>query len=188
MTDTEFTDALTRYRPCLLRTARRMFRQHAEDAVQEGLLRAWAHRDQFRGESAITTWLYICVVRAGQEMYRRRRFTQPKDFREWQNWDPEHIINGWEDWGYWTTAQDRHPSPEQQVITNELLCRIFIRLKPRERQALAAQMVGITSAEQSRMYRRPRSVVYDDSYRALRAGRAILAGCTSNRTEQKGAN
>src|SRR5580704_3089716 len=32
-------------------------REDAEDAVQQGLLNAFVHRDQFRGQSAFSTWL-----------------------------------------------------------------------------------------------------------------------------------
>ena len=57
--------------------------QGAEDAVQEGLLRALRAADSFRGESAIGTWLTRIVINVCLDDLRRQQNhrTQP--------WDPE---------------------------------------------------------------------------------------------------
>lgn len=48
----------------------------AEDAVQEGLLRAYEHLETFRGESAFKTWLVKVVANAARQL-RRQKSRQP---------------------------------------------------------------------------------------------------------------
>jgi RNA polymerase sigma-70 factor (ECF subfamily) len=48
--------------------------QEAADVTQEALLRAFAHRDSFRGDSRFTTWLYrIAATTALMHLRQRRR-------------------------------------------------------------------------------------------------------------------
>jgi RNA polymerase sigma-70 factor (ECF subfamily) len=44
----------------------------AEDLVQETLLRAWQHRDAFRGESSLRTWLYQIATNACLDVLKKR--------------------------------------------------------------------------------------------------------------------
>jgi RNA polymerase sigma-70 factor (ECF subfamily) len=45
----------------------------AADAVQEALLKAWAHRDDFRGEAALDSWIHRIAVNAALDLLRRRK-------------------------------------------------------------------------------------------------------------------
>lgn len=45
----------------------------AEDALQESLLDAWRHLDQFRGDAAFTTWMYRIVTNRCLAALRRPR-------------------------------------------------------------------------------------------------------------------
>ena len=45
----------------------------AEDAVQEALTQAWVHLPQFRGDSALRTWLFRITANAVLSARRRRR-------------------------------------------------------------------------------------------------------------------
>ena len=45
----------------------------AADAVQEALLKAWAHRDDFRGEAALDSWIHRIAVNAALDQLRRRK-------------------------------------------------------------------------------------------------------------------
>ncbi len=45
--------------------------QDADDAVQDGCLRAYQRAGQFRGDSAVTTWLHRIVVNAAFDLVRR---------------------------------------------------------------------------------------------------------------------
>ena len=37
----------------------------AADAVQEALLKAWNHRDEFRGEAALDSWIHRIALERG---------------------------------------------------------------------------------------------------------------------------
>ena len=47
--------------------------EEAEDALQEGLLAAFCHLDQFQGRSKFSTWLHSIVVNAALQNLRRRK-------------------------------------------------------------------------------------------------------------------
>ncbi len=53
--------------------------EEAADALQDALISAFRRADQFRGDSAVTTWLHRIVVNASLDRLRRRavRFAQP---------------------------------------------------------------------------------------------------------------
>jgi RNA polymerase sigma-70 factor, ECF subfamily len=61
--------------PSLHRSAYRVLGNavDAEDAVQDALLSACTHLDQFRGESQISTWLTAIVVNSARMQLRDRR-------------------------------------------------------------------------------------------------------------------
>lgn len=44
----------------------------AADAVQEALLKAWRHRDEFRGDSELDTWIHRIALNAALDLMRRR--------------------------------------------------------------------------------------------------------------------
>lgn len=56
------------YRACLRITGRPAL---AEEAVQEALLKAWRHRDSFRGEAEVDTWVHRIAVHAAIDLLRR---------------------------------------------------------------------------------------------------------------------
>jgi RNA polymerase sigma-70 factor (ECF subfamily) len=53
--------------------------EEASDALQDALISAYRRADQFRGDSAVTTWLHRIVVNASLDRLRRRavRTAQP---------------------------------------------------------------------------------------------------------------
>jgi RNA polymerase sigma-70 factor, ECF subfamily len=59
----------------LYRIARGIVRNdsEAEDIVQEAYMRAFAHLERFRGESALATWLLRIVINEGLERLRKKR-------------------------------------------------------------------------------------------------------------------
>lgn len=67
--------ALEKYRPQLMSLATRMVRDPdiAEDLVQECLLRAWQGLGRFRGESAVSTWLYKILMNCAFTQFSRTR-------------------------------------------------------------------------------------------------------------------
>jgi RNA polymerase sigma-70 factor, ECF subfamily len=72
-----FEALMRRHNRLLYRTARSILRNDgdAEDCVQEAFLRAWRHRDQFRGEAAPSTWLTRIVINEALMKLRRGKAT-----------------------------------------------------------------------------------------------------------------
>ena len=69
-----FTELVKRHRDRLWAVALRTTGdpEEAADAVQDALISAYRRADQFRGESAVTTWLHRIVVNASLDRMRRR--------------------------------------------------------------------------------------------------------------------
>jgi RNA polymerase sigma-70 factor (ECF subfamily) len=72
-----FRAIMQRYNQRLYRIARSILRNdaEAEDAVQEGYLRAFTHLDGFRGESSLSTWLSRIIMNEALGRLRARRPT-----------------------------------------------------------------------------------------------------------------
>src|SRR2546430_4058311 len=70
----EMEDVLSRRLPSFYRSAYRFLGNpaDAEDAVQEALLSAYKHLDQFRGQSQMSTWLTAIVSNCARMQLRRR--------------------------------------------------------------------------------------------------------------------
>ena len=88
----------------------------AEDAVQEALLAAYKHINQFRGQSQISTWL-TTIVRNCALMQLRKRPRQihfPLD-KELRNEQPRFL---------WEGLADERPGPEEEFRNFELTSRL----------------------------------------------------------------
>jgi RNA polymerase sigma-70 factor, ECF subfamily len=70
----ETQDVFSRYLPLLHRIAHRYLGNaaDAEDAVQDALLSAYKHLDQFRGQAQVSTWLVAIVSNCARMQLRRR--------------------------------------------------------------------------------------------------------------------
>jgi RNA polymerase sigma-70 factor, ECF subfamily len=74
--------------------------EDAEDVVQESLLKAFEHLDQFRGTSKFSTWLTRIAINSALMLMRKRRarletsYDKPGDSTEiqapWDSPDPSH--------------------------------------------------------------------------------------------------
>lgn len=72
--DQAFGKLITRHRDRLWAVALRTTGdpEEAADALQDALISAFRRADQFRGDSAVTTWLHRIVVNASLDRLRRR--------------------------------------------------------------------------------------------------------------------
>lgn len=71
-----FAQIFRRHAAAMFRYALRMLdgnTDDAEEAVQEALAKAWEHLPQFRGESALRTWLFTITANVILAARRRRR-------------------------------------------------------------------------------------------------------------------
>ena len=141
----ELQDVFSRYLPLLYRTAYRYLGNtaDAEDAVQDALLSAYKHLDQFRGQAQMSTWLVAIVSNCARMQLRRRRRQLHLSLNE-QFGDEQ---------GY--TVSDRladcGPSPEEAYQDAELHERIMQfaeELSPPLRRAFQLRdLDGLTTSE-----------------------------------------
>lgn len=127
----------------------------AEDAVQEALLAAYRHIDQFRGKSQISTWL-TTIVRNSALMQLRKRprqihFPLDEQFGEEQ---PRSL---------WKGLADNRPSPEDEFRNSELRTRLrtcTALLSPTLRRTFQLRVIdGLTILETARILGLPHGTV-----------------------------
>jgi RNA polymerase sigma-70 factor, ECF subfamily len=70
-TDQLFAPCIPRLRKAAARLLRNPY--DAEDALQDGLLSAFRHLDQFQGRAQFMTWMYSIVTNAARSKLRRER-------------------------------------------------------------------------------------------------------------------
>jgi RNA polymerase sigma-70 factor (ECF subfamily) len=114
----QFDDVLSRHLPAFQRMAFRKLGNtaDAEDAVQDALLSAYKHLDQFNGQAQMSTWLTTIVINSARMRSRKRsrRFEVSLDAPfddDQQNWIAERIA-------------DDSPSPEDVCRESELHERV----------------------------------------------------------------
>jgi len=155
----------------------------AEDAVQEALLAAYKHINQFRGQSQISTWL-TTIVRNSALMQLRKRprqihFPLDEEFGEEQ---PRFLREG---------LADGRPSPEDQFRNSELAAcfrKCLALLSPTLRRTFQLRVVdGLSIFETARVLGVPHGTVKAQLTRArakiVRHMRPVLA--PSRRTPQR---
>jgi RNA polymerase sigma-70 factor, ECF subfamily len=127
----------------------------AEDAVQEALLAAYKHINQFRGQSQISTW-FTTIVRNSALMQLRRR--------------PRHIhfpldteVGEERQRFLWEKLVDGRPSPEEECRNSELTLRLrkcTALLSPTLRRTFQLRVVeGFSILETARILGLPRGTV-----------------------------
>ena len=138
-------DVFLRYLPLLYRTAYRYLGNaaDAEDAVQDALLSAYKHLDQFRGQAQMSTWL-VAIVSNCARMQLRRRPRQIHVSLNEQFGDEQ---------GYTVSERlvDCAPSPEEEYRKAELherLMQFAEELSPTLRRAFQLRdLDGLTISE-----------------------------------------
>jgi RNA polymerase sigma-70 factor (ECF subfamily) len=141
----ELQDAFSRCLPLLHRTAYRYLGNvaDAEDAVQDALLSAYKHLDQFRGQAQMSTWL-VAIVSNCARMQLRRRPRQIHVSLNDQFGDEQ---------GYALSERLVHfgPSPEEEYRKAELhehLMQFVEKLSPPLRRAFQLRdLDGLSTSE-----------------------------------------
>ena len=145
----ELSDVFSRYLPLLYKTAYRYLGNpaDAEDAVQDALLSAYKHMDQFRGQAQISTWL-VAIVNNCARMQLRKRPRQIHVSLDEQIGDEE---------GY-TLAErlaDCGPSPEEECRRAEMherIMQVTEELSPALRKAFELRdLEGLTTSETAKV-------------------------------------
>jgi RNA polymerase sigma-70 factor (ECF subfamily) len=115
----EMEDVLSRYLPRFYRSAYRQLGNaaDAEDAVQDALLAAYKHLDQFKGQAQMSTWL-TAIVKNCARMQLRRRPRQPHvSLDEPSEEDQEYCLSD--------RLADSGLSPEDECRNSELRGRLL---------------------------------------------------------------
>src|SRR5438445_13446561 len=110
----EMQDVLSRYLPSFYRRAYRYLGNaaDAEDAVQDALLSAFKHLDQFKGQAQMSTWLTAIVANSARMQLRRRPRQIHLSLDERFGEEQEYSLS--EQLAYW------RPSPEDKYQRSEL--------------------------------------------------------------------
>jgi len=158
-----FETIMRRYNRQLYRDARSILRNdaEAEDAVQEGYLRAYQSLAMFRAESSLGTWLTRIVINQALERVRRRK-------RELN--DADNNIIDLE--AHLHMASSEHQTPETAAMraqTRELLEQKIDQLPSAFRAVFVLRALEELSRRVKFQARRPESALHDSA----RPGRAF---------------
>jgi len=141
----EMQDVLSRSLPSFYRKAYRQLGNaaDAEDAVQDALLSAYKHLDQFKGQAQMSTWLTAIVINSARMQLRRRprqiHLSLDERFGEEQGYSLSEQLADW------------RPSPEDKYQRSELrgcLMQFLSELSPPLRKAYQLrELDGLTTRE-----------------------------------------
>lgn len=158
--------------PSLYRRAFRLLRNaaDAEDAVQDALLAAYTHMDQFRGRSQMSTWLSAIVHNCARMQLRKRARRLHLPLEE-QNAEAYEL----------TVSQrlaEQRPGPEEECRKSELSRRLHhcqTHLSPTLRRAFQLRDVeGLSIRETARILGIPDGTVKAQSARARKKLRDLM--------------
>ncbi len=119
----------------------------AEDAVQETLLRAWRHREQFTGDALVRAWLYRIATNVCLDMIRARsrRIPDAGSFPEvsWLQPYPDRLLD---------EIASTEDQPDVVAVARETIELAFLAalqvLPPRQRAALIMRdVLGMPAAD-----------------------------------------
>lgn len=167
-------DAVSRYRPSLYRRAFHYVRDphDAEDAVQEALLSAYKHLDQFKRTAKITTWLTAIVTNSALVQLRRRPRYSYVSLNEQLN-DEQDLCPS-------DTLADQRPNPEHACASSEshsFLMQSLSRLSPSLRQAIQLRyMDGLSISEAAQTLAVPVSTMKARVWRARTQLKRMMTG------------
>ncbi len=144
----------------------------AEDAVQDALLAAFQHLNQFRGEAQLSTWLTAIVVNcARMQMRKRSRYIHVSlDSRIGE--DQEYSLSD--------TLVDHRPGPEDEchrATLNARLMKSAARLSPTLRRTFHLRFVDhLSVGETARVLGVPTGTVKAQTARAKAKLQKLVRG------------
>jgi RNA polymerase sigma-70 factor (ECF subfamily) len=142
----------------------------AEDAVQDALLAAYTHLDQFRGQAKISTWLTTIVLNCARLQLRRRlrhvQVSLDECTGELQSLSLSERI------------ADHRPNPEDECTESELsvrLTHLYRHLSPTMRRAFQlCDVDGLSIRETARILGVPTGTVKAQSARARKRLKELM--------------
>ena len=158
--------------PSLYRRAYRLLGNaaDAEDAVQDALIAAYSHLDQFKGQSQLGTWLTSIVLNCARLQLRRRQ--------RHVNVPLDESIGEIETHSVGERLIDRGPSPEDQCSHAELssrLTRFHSQLSPTLRKTFQLRDIdGRSIRETAQILGVPTGTVKAQSARARKKLKELM--------------
>jgi RNA polymerase sigma-70 factor, ECF subfamily len=149
----ELEDAVSRYLPRLYSRAYRYVGDphDAEDAVQDALLSAYKHLDQFKATARMTTWLTTIVTNSALTQLRRRPRHSHVSLNEQLNKEQDYSLSD--------TLADARPNPEDECASSEshgFLMQFISELSPSLQQAVQLRYLeGLSMSEAARILEVP---------------------------------
>ena len=146
---TQLQDLVSSYLPTLYRRAYRYVANphDAEDAVQDALLSAYKHLDQFKGTAKLTTWLTTIVANSALTQLRRRPRQPHVSLNEQLNEEQDYFLSD--------ILADARPNPEDQCASSEshgFLLHFLEELSPVLKQAIQLRYLdGLKICEAARI-------------------------------------
>jgi RNA polymerase sigma-70 factor (ECF subfamily) len=142
----------------------------AEDAVQDGLLAAYTHLEQFKGRSQISTWLTTIVLNCARLQIRRRPRQLPVSLDESTGeLQPVSVSE---------RLADHRPNPEDECRKSELsarLTQLHSQLSPTLRRTFQLRDVdGLSIRETARILGVPTGTVKAQSARARKRLKELM--------------
>jgi RNA polymerase sigma-70 factor (ECF subfamily) len=164
-------------------------RADAEDAVQNAVLAAYAHLDQFKGQSEMSTWVTAIVHNCALLELRKRRRHAYVSLDEPRG-EPEAVSRS-------EQLADHSPNPEDQCHHSELSTRfthLYSQLSPTlSRAFLLRDIEGLSIRDTARVLRIPPGTVKARSARARQKLKKLMQSALRPRSRrlfknQPGAN
>jgi len=141
----EFEDVVSRYLPTFYRRAHRFMGDphDAEDAVQDALLSAYKHLDQFKGTAKMATWVTSIVTNSALTQLRRRPRKPHVSLDERLDEEQDYFLSD--------RLADARPSPENECMWSELhghFLAFLAELSPTLRKTIQLRgMEGMSTSE-----------------------------------------
>ncbi len=142
----EMLSVLSHCLPSLYRRAYRLLENEAdaEDAVQDALLAAYKHLNQFRGEAQLSTWLTTIVVNCARMHLRKRS--------RYVHVSLDSRIGEEQAYALSDTLVDRRPNPEDEFHASTLNARLMksaAQLSPVLRRTFHLRFVAHLSIDET---------------------------------------
>ena len=166
------TDVVTRYSPRFYRIAANRLSNvaDAEDAVQDALLSALRHVQQFRGQAKMSTWLTTIVINSARMKLRKRLASVQLALEE---------MDGRQDLMLENIVLDSRPDPEEAYRGREvakMLSQAISRLSPTLRTTFHLRDVrGLSIRETARLLGVPTGTVKARLARARTRLREVMS-------------
>ena len=171
---TELQDAVSNYLPMLYRRAYRYVGDpyDAEDAVQDALLSAYRHLNQFKATAKMTTWLTTIVTNSALTQLRKRPRQPHMSLNE--------LLNEEQDYSLSDTLADARPNPEDECASSEshgFLMQFLSELSPSLQQAIQLRYLdGLTTSEAARILEVPLATMKAHLWRARVQLKRMMSG------------